>query len=80
MLCSVSLRATAVVGRASLKGQGDMGMANAPISTYFNTTFYMLTKVIHPKYYKHLKKLLSTAIWADKNGLVLSKNLRSETI
>ena len=44
-------------------------------------------KVIHPKYYKHLKKLLSTAIWADKNGLVSAriacisnKNLRSETI
>jgi hypothetical protein len=27
-------------------------------------------KVIHPKYYKHLKNLLSTAIWADKNRLV----------
>ena len=45
-------------------------------------------KVIHLKYYKHLKKkLLSTAIWADNNGLVFgriacisSKNLRSETI
>ena len=27
-------------------------------------------KVIHPKYYKHLKKMLAKAIWAYKNGLV----------
>ena len=49
--------------------------------------FYREVKVIHPKYYNIWKKLLSTAIWADKNGLVSgriacisSKNLRYETI
>ena len=30
----------------------------------------MPLKVMHPKYYKHLKKVLTKAIWADKNGLV----------
>ena len=31
--------------------------------------FTLCNKVIHPKCYKHLGKVLSTAIWADKNGL-----------
>ena len=33
-----------------------------------DVTIEVTGKVIHPKYFKHLKKLLSTAIWADKNG------------
>jgi hypothetical protein len=28
------------------------------------------SQVIHPKYYKHMKKVLTKAIWADKNELV----------
>ena len=35
----------------------------------YNTLFEKECKVIHPKYYKHLKRC-SKAIWTNKNGLV----------
>jgi len=35
--------------------------------------FLSKDKVTLPKYYKHLKKVLTKAIWTDKNGLVSGK-------
>ena len=35
-----------------------------------NNQISAIFKGIHPKYYKHLKKVLSKAIWADKKWAV----------
>ena len=54
--------------------QGHEAVTTAPWDqSFFEIVleFHAFAKLyIHPKYYKNLKKVLTKAIWADKNGLV----------
>ena len=61
---------------AALCNQTKQTKANDFIAFFHSfSSFFKQQKVIHPKYYRHLKKAAqcSTAIWADKNGLVSGK-------
>ena len=44
-----------------------IGIPNAlSIKNQQREIFQPVFKVIHPKYYKHLKKVLTKSIWSDK--------------